>query len=63
MKPLKGYRDVTRWVVSQVCDWEGCVHEGVYCSAVEGESIWNKPLYCKTHVILAAAQEEEKEKK
>jgi len=61
MKPLKGYKNVTDNLITRPCAWEGCPKYGAYSIARIGESIYDKPLYCREHVVLAAHKREEED--
>lgn len=51
MKPLKGYKDVTDWILTRKCQWPECTRDAdIPMDYHEGTGTWSNWM-CTEHAI------------
>ena len=63
MRSLKGYRVITKFVLSERCEYPGCLKDGTHAMSGDGEPWWECGMYCRFHAMDVALHGTIKEKK
>ena len=62
MKNLNGYKVITKFVISQRCEYPGCLKDGTHAMGDPGGEWWRTGMYCYEHAIDVALYGTIKEK-
>ena len=54
MRSLNGYKVVTKFIVSERCEWPGCLKDGTHAMSGSDEPWWDAGMYCMYHAISVA---------
>ena len=63
MRSLKGYKVVTKFVISERCEYPGCLRDGTHPMGDSVGGWWTMGMYCPYHAIDVALHGTIKEEK
>ena len=63
MRSLKGYKVITKYVISERCEYPGCLRDGTHAMGDPGGDWWKTGMYCLSHAMDVALHGKIKEEK